>query len=292
MEFMDYYKILGVPKNASAEDIKKAYRKLARQYHPDTNPGEVSEKKFKEINEANEVLSDPVKRKKYDQYGANWQNSEAYEQAAKRQRAQQGAPFDRGDFDFGDDGGFSDFFASMFGNGRSRSRARGQDANATLELKLTDAFTTHQQTFSIQGKSVRITIPAGVEDGQVIKLKGYGHPARGNGTAGDLYITFHILNNTSFIRKGNDLHTDVHIPLYTALLGGEVTLDTLHGKLKIKVKPETQNLTKTRVRGKGFPVYKQEGQYGDLYITWQVDLPKNLTDQERALIEQLQKMRS
>lgn len=292
MEFMDYYKILGVPKNASADDIKKAYRKLARQYHPDTNPGEASEKKFKEINEANEVLSDPVKRKKYDQYGANWQHSEAYEQARKRQQSHAGSPFDRGDFDFGDGGGFSDFFSSMFGNGRRSSRARGQDTQASLELNLTDAFTTHQQTFSINGKNVRITIPAGIEDGQVIKLKGYGAPARGNGTPGDLYITFHIQNNTSFIRKGNDLYTDLHIPLYTALLGGEVTLDTLHGKLKLKVKPETQNLTKTRVRSKGFPVYKQDGQYGDLYITFQIDIPKNLNEKEKALIEQLQKMRS
>lgn len=291
MEFMDYYKILGVPKNATPDEIKKAYRKLAREFHPDTNPGETSEKKFKEINEANEVLSDPVKRKKYDKYGKDWQHSEAYEQARRTQQSQQRNPYGGADFDFGDAGGFSDFFSSMFGNGRRNARSRGQDTNATLELKLSEAFSTHQQTFTINGKSVRITIPAGVEEGQVIKLKGYGGASHGGAPAGDLYITFHILNNTSFTRKGNDLYTDLHISLYTALLGGEVTLETLHGKVKLKVKPETQNLTKTRVRGKGFPIYKQEGVFGDLYITFHVDLPTQLTDEEKALIEKLQKLR-
>lgn len=288
MEFMDYYKILGVQKTATADDIKKAYRKLARQYHPDTNPGPEAEKKFKEINEANEVLSDPEKRKKYDKYGKDWQHSEAFEQAGRAQRTR--SPFET-DFDFDDAGGFSDFFASMFG--RRSAPTKGEDVRSTLQLKLTDIFTTQSQTFTINGKNVRITIPAGVEDGQVIKLKGYGNPARGgNGQSGDLYITFQIVNNTSFVRKGNDLSFDQQIPLYTAILGGDITINTLHGKIKLKVKPETQNLTKTRIRGKGFPVYKKENTYGDLYVTFHVSMPTNLTEEEKELFRKLQKLRS
>lgn len=286
---MDYYKILGVSKTAGADEIKKAYRKLARQFHPDTNPGPEAEKKFKQINEANEVLSDPEKRKKYDKYGKDWQHSEAYEKAASQRQSQ--SQYRGGGFDFDDSDGFSDFFASMFG-GRRSAKARGEDVRSSLQLKLTDIFVTHAQTFSINGKNVRITIPAGVEDGQVIKLKGYGNPARGNGQPGDLFITFQIQNNTSFVRKGNDLYFDQQIPLYTAILGGDVTINTLHGKLKLKVKPETQNLTKTRVRGKGFPVYKKDGAYGDLYVTFHVNMPTNLTEKEIELFEELQKLRS
>lgn len=295
MEFIDYYKILGVPKSATQDDIKKAYRKLARQYHPDTNPGEESERKFKEINEANEVLSDPEKRKKYDKYGKDWQHSEAFEQAQRnRNRSGGRSPFEHSQFDFGDAGDFSEFFTSMFGGGSrkrsTRTASKGQDAQASYQLNLTDAFKTHQETFTINNKKIRITIPAGVEDGQVIKLKGYGSPSTGSGPAGDLYITFQIINNTSFVRKGNDLYYDLHIPLYTAMLGGDVTVNTLHGALKVKVKPETQNLTKTRVRGKGFPVYKKDT-FGDLYITYHIDLPTQLNDKEKALFEQLKKLR-
>ena len=305
MDFVDYYKTLGVPKNASQEDIKKAYRKLARKFHPDVNPNDKeAHKKFQQINEANEVLSDTEKRKKYDQYGENWKHADQYEQA-RQQQQQGGGGFGGGGFgNFGggeytysseDEGGFSDFFESLFGGGRGRrsqAKYRGQDYNAELQLTLTDAYTTHKQTITINGKNVRITIPAGVENGQQIKLKGYGSPGANGGPSGDLFITFVITNNTGFKREGNDLYKTQDVDLYTALLGGEKTIDTLSGKIKLKLNPETQNGTKIRLKGKGFPVYKKEGQSGDLYITWDVKLPTHLTDKQKELFTELSKLSS
>jgi curved DNA-binding protein len=292
MEFIDYYKILGVDKNASQEDIKSAYRKLARKHHPDLNPNDKeAHKRFQQINEANEVLSDPDKRKKYDKYGKDWQHSEQFEKARQQQR-----PFAGGE-EYSFSGGpgdedFSDFFSSLFGGGgRSRqTKFRGQDYNAELHLNLTDAYKTHKQTITVNGKNIRITIPAGVENGQVIKLKGYGAPGVNGGPNGDLYITFVITNNTMFKRDKNDLHTTVKLDLYTAVLGGEITLDTLNGKIKLKVPPETQNGTKIRLKGKGFPVYKNEEKFGDMFVTYEVVLPTNLTEKQKDLFTQLSKM--
>ena len=289
MEFIDYYHVLGLQKNANADEIKKAYRKLAKQFHPDANPDDATaKKKFQQINEANEVLSDPENRKKFDKYGKDWQHSEAFEQQA-RQQQQYGQQF--GGFE--NEGGFSDFFSSMFGgNGRrSTGRQKGQDMNASFQLNLTDVFKTHQQTITVNGKNIRITIPAGVENGQVIKLKGYGQEGFGGGPAGDLFLTFKINNDTFFKRVGNDLQITQEIDLYTALLGGDVNLNTLHGKLKLKVKPETQNGTKIRVKGKGFPAYKQEELFGDLYVTYNVVLPTGLTEKELELFEALKKLK-
>ena len=289
MEFIDYYKILGLQKTANAEEVKKAYRKLARQFHPDVNPNNTeAHKKFQQINEANEVLSDPEKRKKYDRYGKDWEHGDAYEQQRKSQ--QQSRQFSGGDFSGDFEGGdFSDFFSSMFGGGsrQRKTKMRGQDLNASLQINLTDAFKTHPQTITINGKNVRLTIPAGIENGQVIKLKNYGNPGMNGGPAGDLFITFNILNDTSFKRVGNDLHFTQEIDLYTAVLGGDITVNTLHGKLKLKVKPETQNNTKTRIKGKGFPVYKSEAQFGDLYITYSIKLPTNLSEKQKELFAQL-----
>lgn len=292
MEFIDYYKVLGVDKNATQEDIKKAYRKLARKHHPDLNPNDKeAHKKFQQVNEANEVLGDPEKRKKYDQYGKDWQHAEQFEKA--RQSQQQG--FERETFsgDFGDSE-FSDFFTSMFGGrgGGSRQRQtkfRGEDYHAELQLNLTDVYKTHQQVLTVNGKNIRITIPAGVENGQKIKIKEHGGPGINGGPNGDLYISFHILNNTKFRRDGNDLHTTVDLELYTAVLGGEIIIDTLDGKVKLKVKPETQNGSKIKLKGKGFAVYKKEGEFGDLFITFQIKIPTNLTDKQRELFEQLSK---
>ncbi len=301
MAFIDYYKVLGVDKNATEDDIKKAYRKLARKLHPDLNPNDKeANKKFQEINEANDVLSDPEKRKKYDAYGENWQHAEQFEQARKQQqqRGQQQQPFGE-DFEYhysdGEEGGFSDFFESLFGNrgsGRRQQAAafRGQDYNAELHLSLQQAYSTHQQTLTINGKNVRITVPAGVTDGQVIKLKGYGAPGVNGGPAGDLYITFVIADDANFKRLENDLYTTVNIDLYTAVLGGDITVDTLSGKVKLKVKPETQNGAKTKLKGKGFPVYKKGGAFGDLIVTYNVIIPTNLTQQQKDLFTQLSKM--
>jgi len=304
MAFIDYYQTLGVDKTATQDDIKKAYRKLARKYHPDVNPNDKeAHKKFQQINEANEVLSDPEKRKKYDTYGEHWQHGEEYEKARQAQSQQQGFSGFGGDYGGGytysgggdEDDRFSDFFSSLFGNeGRRSSRGnatfRGQDFNAELRLNLMDVYTTHQQTLTVNGKNIRITIPAGVEDGQQIRLKGHGAPGVNGGPAGDLYITFVINNNTAFKRAGNDLYANADISLYVAVLGGETTIETLSGKVKLKVTAGTQNGTKTRLKGKGFPVYKQEGQFGDLYVTYNIAIPTNLTEEQKQLFTQLSKL--
>lgn len=321
MAYIDYYQVLGVDKTASQGDIKKAFRKLARKYHPDLNPNDPTAKdKFQAVNEANEVLSDPEKRKKYDEYGDQWKHADEFE-AQKRAQQQRnaggfadfgGAGFGSSGNHFGTDGngsywyssdgqefsgrsagGFSDFFEQMFGHRtRSESHAgfRGQDYRADLNLSLREAAQTHKQILTVNGKKVRITIPAGVENGQVIKLKGYGAEGVNGGPSGDLYITFVIADDPIFRRLGDDLYVDLTIDLYTALLGGEQVVDTLDGKVKLKVKPETQNGTKVRLKGKGFPVYKKAGQFGDLIVTYSVQLPTNLTEQQKEMFHKIQRM--
>ena len=294
MAFTDYYKILGISKKATDAEIKKAYRKLARKYHPDLNPNDkVAEKKFKEINEANEVLSDPKNRKKYDAYGEHWQHAEEYEKAKQQQSYQRSAQGSSQQYTQED---FSDIFGSMFG-GRSQGargrqiRFRGQDFNAELQLDLKDVFTTHKRTLTVSGKNIRITIPAGIENGQTIKIKGHGGPGVNGGPNGDLYIQFSITNHTKFKRDKDNLYITVDLDLYKALLGGEIMIDTFNGKVKLNIKPETQNGTKVKLKGKGFPKYKKEGQFGDLYVTYQIKLPEKLSNKEKALIQELQKLR-
>ena len=291
---MDYYKILEIDKSASDDDIKKAYRKLARKYHPDLNPNnKEAEGKFKEINEAKEVLSDPEKRKKFDQYGKDWKNADAFEQAKQNKGQQQGGSqqfYQSGDFNKED---FSDYFESMFGGARgSQTKFRGQDLNAEMSLKLSDVYKTLKQTITINGKSIRLTFPAGIENGQVVKLAGQGSPGINGGPNGDLFITFTIENDAKFRRDGNNLFATVDLDLYTALLGGEIVVDTFEGKVKLKISPETQNGTKIKLNGKGFPIYKKENQFGDLFITYQIKLPKNLTEKEIELISELKKIRT
>jgi len=306
MDYIDYYKTLGISKDASAEEIKTAYRKLARKYHPDLNPNNAEAVKlFQQLNEANEVLSDPEKRKKYDQYGSDWKHAEQFEEARRQQQSAGGS---RGAFNGGgqgsytysggdDEGDFSDFFASMFGNrgaagsGRRQAQFKGQDYRATVELNLSEAYKTHQQTFAVNGKNIRITVQAGIENGQEIKITGYGATGVNGGPNGDLYITFTIKNDTAFVRKGNDLYLDFPLELYTAVLGGDEIIDTLAGKVKVKIAPETQAGSKVRLKGKGFPVYKEDGKFGDLYITYQVNIPKNLSDKEKELFKELAKER-
>ena len=296
MEFIDYYKALGVDKNATPEDIKKAYRKLARKHHPDLNPNDKeAHKKFQQLNEANEVLSDPEKRKKYDQYGKDWQHAEQFEQARQAQQQRTGREKFSGDFSESE---FSDFFSSMFGDmggsgfRQRQTKFRGEDYHAELQLNLSDVSKTHQQVMTVNNKSIRITIPAGVENGQKIKIKGHGGPGINGGPNGDLYISFQIINTTKFRRDGNDLHTTVDVDLYTAVLGGEIIIDTLDGKVKVKVNPETQNGSKIKLKGKGFPLYKKEAEFGDLVITFHIKTPTNLTDEQKKLFEQLLKISS
>ncbi|TDO20991.1 DnaJ C-terminal domain-containing protein [Pedobacter duraquae] len=312
MAFIDYYKVLGISKTATADEIKKAYRKLARKYHPDLHPDDKeANKRFQEINEANEALSDPEKRKKYDEYGENWKHADQYAEQKRNQGSGYGGgnpfggsgggnPFGGGgggrgytDSDFGG-GDFSDFFSSMFGgggrsSGRSAPKYKGQDYTAEFQISLTEAYTTHKKTITVNGKNLRITIPAGIADKQVIKLKGQGAAGANGGPAGDLFITINITEDPAMKRLNDDLYLTQEIDLYTAVLGGDVTIETLSGKVKLKVPAETQNGTKVRLKGKGFPVYKKEGEFGNMFVTYQVKIPTGLTSKQKELFEELSK---
>ena len=310
MDYKDYYKALGVEKTATPEQIKKAYRKLARQHHPDVNPNDQgAEQKFKEINEANEVLSDPEKRKKYDQFGADWQRYQQQPGGGAGRGGQPGGGFDWSQYTQGQGGGgggspfgegedFSDFFGSLFGNmggsGRPRGGGRpgaGPDYQAELELTLEEAYHGGPRTITVHGKNLRLTIQPGVADGQTIRLRDQGGPGRQGGPNGSLLITFRIRPDVRYARTGNDLTQDVPVSLYKALLGGEQTVDTLSGPVKIKLKSETPNGTRLRLRGKGFPAYKHAGEFGDLYLRLTLVLPQHLTEKEIDLIQQLAALR-
>ena len=297
MTFVDYYKILGIEKTATDKEIKKAYRKLARKYHPDLNPNDKkAEKKFKEINEANEVLSNAANRKKYDKYGKDWEHGEEFEKAKQQQQHRQSQQhgFSGGAYSEKD---FSDYFESMFGGAGAYSRQRGsrrykgQDYNAELRLNLEDVYKTQKQVLTVNNSKIRLTIPAGIENGQVIKIAGKGGKGVNGGPNGDLYIKFSIQNHTKFKREGNNLYASIDLDLYTSILGGEITIDTFSGKVKLKIAPETLNGTKVKLKGKGFPKYKKENQFGDLIITYQIKMPTKLTDKEKSLFEELQKIR-
>jgi curved DNA-binding protein len=294
MDFIDYYKILGINKKATEKEIKKAYRKLARKFHPDLNPDDkIAEKKFKEINEANEVLSHAENRKKYDKYGKDWEHAEQFEKAQQQQQYQRTAH--QGHSSSYSEEDFSDFFSSMFGGGfggsRGATKFRGQDFNAELHLDLKDVYKTHKQTLTVNGKNIRLTIPAGVKNGQIIKIKGHGGKGVNGGPNGDLQIKFSIANHTGFKRDKDNLYATFDLDMYKAILGGEINVNTFTGKVKLKVKPETKNGTKVKLKGKGFPIYKKEGQFGDLFITYQIKTPTDLTDKEKKLFQELAKLR-
>jgi curved DNA-binding protein len=304
MEFIDYYSVLEIDKSATDADIKKAYRRLARKYHPDLNPNDANaKKKFQQINEANEVLSDPEKRKKYDKYGKDWQHGEEYEKYRQQRQSDGGwqSAGGAGGPQFGAEGDFSEFFESMFGGGgfesysgggrRGQVKFKGRDVEAELRLDIRDVYQSQKQTLTINGKNIRLTIPAGVENGQTIRIKGHGGPGVNGGPNGDLYITFTLTNSTKFRREGSDLYGTHELDLYTALLGGETTIETFDGKVKLKVPPETQAGTRIKLKGKGFPVYKRDGEFGDIYITYEVKVPKNLNEKEKELFTQLAEMR-
>jgi len=301
MDFIDYYKLLGINKTAKPEEIKKAYRKMARKYHPDLNPDDKeAQKHFQAVNEANEVLSDLEKRKKYDQFGENWKHQEAYQKSGNAGRRESQQQYSNADFEqaFGE-GGFSDFFDSMFGGGGGGRRSsgsgikfKGQDLHATLELQLRDVLEADKRTLEINGRKIRLTIKAGVEDGQTIKIKNHGSDGVNGGPKGDLYITFKIAPDHEFKREGSDLHKEVDIDLYKAILGGEIIVPTLTGKVKLKLAAGTQNGTKVKLKGKGFPVYDKDGVFGDLYLTYVIKIPSTLTAEEKKLFEQLANLRN
>ena len=298
MAFIDYYKVLGVERNASQEEIKKAYRKLAKKYHPDINKDNPqAQERFQEINEANEVLSDSEKRKRYDEYGEHWKHSEEFE--AQRQGAH-GYGGDTQDFDFGGFGGFgdfrrsagnrsgfSDFFEQIFGNGafRAEREQRVNDLQATLQLTLQEAATTHKRILEIEGEKIAITIPAGIVDGQKIRIKGHGGKSVDGTRRGDLYITFTVEPDSRFTRLGDDLQTTVTCDLYTLLLGGEAMVPTLDGSVRAKIKAGTQPDSKLRLRGKGMPHYRREGK-GDLIVEIKVKLPE-LNEKQMEMMKEL-----
>ena len=294
MAFIDYYKVLGVEKSATQEEIRKAYRKQAKKYHPDINKDDPQAKeRFQEINEANEVLGDPEKRKKYDEYGENWRHADEFEAQRRQYRNNSNGNFDFGGFggfgDFsgneGNASGFSDFFEQLFGSGFNRRQPKkGKDLQATLSITLQEAATEHKQTFSINNENIRITVPAGINDGQKIKIKGRGELF--NGVRGDLYITFRIEPDAHFTRNGNDLYTTQSIDLYTMLLGGDIIVPSLTGNAKVNIKPGTQPDSKLRLRGKGMPEYKKAGIYGDLIITLKVVLP-TLDEKQKEMMKKM-----
>ncbi|OOV13281.1 DnaJ C-terminal domain-containing protein [Flavobacterium sp. LM4] len=293
MEFIDYYKVLEISKTASKADIKKAYRKLARKYHPDLNPNDKqAEKKFKEINEANEVLGNEENRKKYDNYGKDWKQAEEFEKSGYNPNDRQSSA--RQYQEDNSEGDFSQFFQSMYGNGNSQrrntSKFRGEDLNAEMQLTLKEAYSTHKQTITVNHKNIRITIPAGVENGQTIRIPGHGSTGFNAGPNGDLFITFSINDNADFKREGNNLYTNTELDLFTAVLGGEITINTFDTKVKLKVPAGTQTGTRIKLKGKGFPMYKNENHFGDLYITYILKIPVNLTEKQKELFLELSKL--
>jgi curved DNA-binding protein len=321
MDYKDYYKILGVSKNASQEDIKKAYRKLAVKYHPDKNPNDKkAEERFKDISEANEVLKDPEKRKRYDELGANWKY---YEQQGAGAGGFNGAPFRGGrgtrmefEGDLGDifgGGGFSDFFNSFFGRGStgysqfgggpahggasqsspfgrsSAFSAKGQDLESQMSISLGEAYQGITKILNVNGNQLRLTIKAGIRDGQTLRLKGKGGPGA-NGTAGDLYLKINVDKHPAFERKGDDLYVDLSVDLYTAVLGGKANVNTLKGAVSITIPKGTENGKTLRLKGLGIPNYENNKVAGDLYARISVSMPKNLSEEEISLFKQLQQL--
>jgi DnaJ-class molecular chaperone len=311
VDYKDYYKILGVSKNATEKEIRSAYRKLARKYHPDVNPGDKeAEEKFKEINEANEVLSDPEKRKKYDELSSYYQQYGSMPGAAGPVGGDGGARYtyrtmDEEDFEdlFGGQSPFSDFFESFFGSefssprgGRTRTArrtppraTRGQDVESPVDVTLAEAYQGATRVFELtepdgSTRRLEVKIPAGVDEGSRVRIAGQGD--QGPAGRGDLYLRIHILPDARFRRGGTTLYTTVEVPLAIAMLGGEVRVATPDGRgLILRIPPETQNGKTFRLRGKGMPQLGQPDNRGDLYADVKVVLPTHLTDEQRRLFE-------
>jgi len=326
MAGQDYYQILGVNRNASEKEIKQAYRRLARKHHPDLNPGDKSaEAKFKEINAAYEVLSNSEKRKKYDQFGEQWEYADQFAKSGGQERVRW--DFGRGGtaFEYGDMSGFGGIFSSLFGDSGMGSRMRrgprrGQDVESPIEVTLEEAYHGSTRMMQLQTeepctacggtgrvgnrvcticngaggkiipKRLEVKIPAGVKDGSRIRIAGEGGPGLAGGSKGDLYLVVKVLPHKLFERKGDDLHTEVSVPLTTAILGGEVRLPTLKGNISLKIPPETQNGKVFRLAGKGMPRLGNAN-YGSMFAKVKVVLPTNLTAEEKKLFEGLQSLR-
>lgn len=316
MDYKDYYKVLGVDKKASQDEIKKNYRQLAKKHHPDKNPNnKASEEKFKVISEANEVLSDPEKRKKYDELGENWRQ---YERAANQPdgNPQGGRPFGGAEQPFNFQGGgssfgqgnatdFSDFFEQYFGQGASSSTFRtgsrgfgeqadfkGNDYESEMEISLEEAFQGASRILQLEHEKLRITTKPGTYDNQLLRIKGKGGRGSSAQHHGDVYVRIRIIPHAQFTRKENDLYTTHQIDLYTAVLGGDTTIKTLIDRVKIKISEGTQNGETIRLKGKGMPIYEKIGMHGDLYVQLQILIPKKLTEKQKELFLELKQMLS
>lgn len=321
MDYKDYYKILGIEKSASQDEIKKAYRRLANKHHPDKNPGNKdAEAKFKEANEANEVLSDPEKRRRYDELGSNWKQYQGgggqggfdwskYQQQYGGQSyggQQSGQTYytDYGDFGsaFGG-GGFSDFFEAFFGGqggftntGQTKQRGRkmtlkGEDIQAELPITLEEAYNGSEKIFELGGQTIKLKIKKGVSEGHNLKLSGKGNPGSNGGANGDLYLTIKIMKHPLYRREKDDLYMDMPVDIYTAVLGGKIEVNTLKGKIKVNIPAETDNGKTLRLAGLGMPKYGNDSQYGDLYVKIILQTPKNLTVEEKKLFKKLVDLR-
>lgn len=333
MEFKDYYQILGVSRDADQDELRKAYRQLARKYHPDVYKGEDASDRFKSINEAYEVLSDPDKRARYDRFGKDWEHYQAAPDAGDAdfrdwftQRASPGGgqhvEYEFFTSDAGGQGGFSDFFDLLFGGGRGRqdirdsglggatfgrtarpSPERGRDREHPVSLTLAEAYSGTTRTFELQtptngagspssSSKIEVTIPPGVREGSRVRVAGKGEPGRHGGSAGDIYLRVKIKPDPVFRLDGTKLHANVKVPLYTAMLGGEVTLNLPSGRrIAVSIPPETPNGKVIRLRAQGWPKRVRAEEYDDLLVHIQVELPTELSDEERRLFEQLKALR-
>jgi len=294
MDYKDYYKVLGVKKDASTDEIKKAYRKLAVKYHPDKNPGDkAAEEKFKEANEANEILGNADKRKKYDEMGENWQQyaNNPYAQGRPGRQA-----YNTEDF-YGDGSQFSSFFDSIFGGGggggrKRNTQRRGQDTEGTIDLTVEESFHGASRQVTIDGAKLNLKFKPGTADGQVLRLKGKGNPGYAGGENGDLLITVRIAKNHKFEIKGNDLYFDQPLDLYTAVLGGKATVQGIDKSVNMSIPAGTDSHKTLRLKGMGMPVFGRADERGDAYVRMVITTPKHLTEEEKALFIQLSELKS
>ncbi|WP_291861623.1 J domain-containing protein [Marinilabilia sp.] len=307
MQYKDYYKTLGVSKNANQDEIKKAYRKLAVKYHPDKNPdSKETENKFKEINEAYEVLKDPEKRKKYDQLGSNWKQYENAGYGGSQSGGFDWSQFggqpgggrsyhfkgDPGDM-FGGAGDFSDFFNMFFGGAGTSSQhgfggrrtAKGEDLKAELELSVYEAYHGTSRILNVNGKKLRVSTKPGAFDGQELRIKGKGNPGAGGGPHGDIYLRIKVISDNQYRIDGTNLIKEVPVDLFTAVLGGKIRVNTLAGVVNVSIPKGTQHGSVLRLRGKGMPVSKQSGSHGDLLLRLKIEIPSGLPDEEEKLVK-------
>lgn len=312
MDYKDYYKILGVTKNASREEIKKAYRRLAVKYHPDKNRGDKqAEERFKEIGEAYEVLKDPEKRKKYDQLGSDWkhfQNSGTgdFDFSPFSGKSSGGRTFyfngDPGDFFGGEDNGFSDFFNAFFGDftgermsgfsgfENSRKQGKGSTYQAEIEISPEEIYSGTTRILNVNGHKLRAIIKPGAYDGQELRIKGKGGNGYNGGIPGDIYIKIKVRAGNNYEIHGHDLILKTNIDLYTAVLGGKIEINTPAGRISLNVPKGSQNGCRLRLKGKGIPVYGKTGMSGDLYIQLNIVIPRNLSEEESGLFRKLRQI--